>query len=46
MDAVMAFVQGTLSEEIYVQIPDGFKEYYQTNLESVVLRTANILNFI
>ena len=44
MDAVMAFVQGTLSEEIYIQIPDGFKEYYQTNLEGKVLTPNKALD--
>lgn len=44
MDAVMAFVQGTLSEEIYMKVPDGFQEYYQRNLEGKVLRLNKALD--
>ncbi|GBN28659.1 Retrovirus-related Pol polyprotein from transposon TNT 1-94 [Araneus ventricosus] len=43
MDAVMAFVQGTLDEEIYMKIPDGFNEYYQGNLEGKVLKLNKAL---
>jgi len=44
MDAVMAFVQGTLSEEIYMKVPDGFGEYYQKNFEGKVLKLNKALD--
>lgn len=44
MDAVMAFVQGTLDEEIYMKIPEGFNEYYQENLKGKVLKLNKALD--
>lgn len=44
MDAVMAFVQGTLSEEIYMKVPDGITEYYQENLDGKVLKLHKALD--
>ncbi|KAF8783371.1 Retrovirus-related Pol polyprotein like [Argiope bruennichi] len=44
MDAVMAFVQGTLDEEIYMKIPEGFNEYYGKNHEKKVLKLNKALD--
>ncbi|GBL65207.1 Retrovirus-related Pol polyprotein from transposon TNT 1-94 [Araneus ventricosus] len=40
----MAFVQGTLDEEIYKKIPEGLNEYYQENLEGKVLKLNKALD--
>lgn len=44
MDAIMAFVQGTLDEEIYIKIPDGFREFYKDNLDEKVLKLNKALD--
>ncbi|GBL90669.1 Retrovirus-related Pol polyprotein from transposon TNT 1-94 [Araneus ventricosus] len=40
----MAFVQGTLDEEIYMKITEGLNEYYQENLEGIVLKLNKALD--
>lgn len=46
IDAVMAFVQGTLDEKIYMKIPEGFKEYYKGNLKGNVLKLNKIKKMV
>ena len=42
----MAFMRGTLSEEIFMRIPDGFKEHNQRNLKGEILKLNKALDYL